>query len=57
MTNLLVNKKIITVKNFLTNSQIDKIILEIHNLMLVKLKKKKNKKIKFKRSKFFLCTN
>ena len=44
MTNLLVNKKIITVKNFLTNSQIDKIILEIHNLMLVKLKKKKKRK-------------
>ncbi len=48
MNNFFVNKKITTIKNFLTKSQIDKIILEIHNSMLVKLKKKKIRKTTLK---------
>ncbi len=48
MTNFYVNKKIISIKNFLSKSQIDKIILEIHNLMLEKFKKKKIRKTNLK---------
>ena len=44
MSNISINKKIIIEKNFLSQSQINKILLEIHNLMLTKNKKKKLEK-------------
>lgn len=48
MSNISINKKIIIEKNFLSQSQINKIVLEIHNLMLTKNKKKKIKKTNLK---------